>query len=103
MDRFALLELLLAGFFALVFWRLGSRPALLAVGALGVISLLIALFGDLPDAHASGLVGTATTHYEQASASPSAGLYLETLGAVLLMITCGCGFLLLGAPAKKTR
>jgi hypothetical protein len=80
-------------------WAAGSRPALLAVGLLGLIALLIALFGDLPDAHASGLIGSTSTHYTTASSSPSAGLYMETLGAVVLIITCVSGFLLIGGPA----
>jgi len=96
-NSYALVPIaVLAAVFAVAFWRYGSRPALLGVGALGLIALLIALIGDLPDAHASGLVGSPTSHYQQASASPSAGLYLETLGAVLLIISCGCGVLLLG-------
>jgi hypothetical protein len=78
----------------------GSRPALLAIGLMGVTALLIAVLGDLPDAHASGLVGTAGTHYAPASSRPSAGLYLETLGAVVLLITCVCGLLALGSPSS---
>ena len=83
---------------AVAVWRVTSRPALLAIGLLGVVALLIALLGDLPDAHASGLVGSSTTHYVDASSTPSAGLYLETLGAALLVLTCGLGFIALGAP-----
>lgn len=79
-------------------WRGGSRLGLLALGVLGVVALVIALAGDLPDAHASGLSGSATHGYVNASSTPSAGLYLETLGAVLLIFTCGLGFLLAGAP-----
>ena len=51
---------------------------------LGIATLLIALLGDLPDAHATGLIGSSASQYVQGAASPSAGLYLETLGAVLL-------------------
>ena len=64
-------------------WQANSRPALLAIGLLGVIALLIALLGDLPDAQASGIVLRAG-HYDAASSSPGLGIYLETLGAVLL-------------------
>lgn len=84
-------------------WRSGSRPALLALGVLGVVALLIALLGDLPDAHATGLAGSATRGYVNASSTPSAGLYLETLGAVLLIATCGLGFMMLGAPSPRPR
>ncbi len=89
---------------ALLTWgatRDGSPPALLAIGLLGVIALLIALIGDLPDAQASGIV-LRGGHYEAASASPGLGLYLETLGAVLLLITSGAG-LLLGGPGTSAR
>jgi hypothetical protein len=94
---------LLAAFFTIVVLTLGSRPALLAIGVLGVIALLIALLGDLPDAHASGLVGTPSSHYVSATSSLSAGFYMETLGAVLLVISSASGFLLLGPPPQTRR
>jgi len=83
--------------------RRGSRPALLAIGLLGIVALLIALLGDLPDAQASGLAGSAATRYLNASSTPSAGLYMETLGAVLLIAASGLGFLMLGPPARAPR
>ncbi len=92
---------LLAALLAFAVWRVGSRPALLAIGLLGVLALLISLLGDLPDAHASGLIGSSTTHFAAASSRPSAGFYMETLGAVLLVITCVSGFIMLGAPARQ--
>lgn len=79
--------------------RSGSRPALLAVGVIGVVAVLIALLGDLPDAQATGLAGSASSHYVNASSTPSAGLYMETLGAVVLIATFGLGFLMLGPPS----
>lgn len=84
-------------------WRSGSRPALLALGVLGVVGLLIALLGDLPDSHASGLAGSAAHGFVNASSTPSAGLYLETLGAILLIATSGLGFMMLGAPSTRRR
>ncbi len=78
-------------------YRHGSRVALAGLVALGVATLLIALIGDLPDAHSSGLVGSSASGYVQATASPSAGLYMETLGAVLLIVAGGLG-LLMAAP-----
>jgi len=96
-----LLISLLAAALAIVVWRDSSRPALLAIGLLGVVALLIALLGDLPDAHATGLAGSSTTRYVDASSTPSAGLYLETLGAVVLVITCGVGFIALAAPGSN--
>lgn len=81
-------------------FRDGSGPPLLAVGALGVAALLIALLGDLPDAQAAGLVGSSATHYSDAISTPSAGLYIETLGAIVLIVTSGAGLLLLG-PSRS--
>jgi hypothetical protein len=79
-------------------WRTGSRSGLVALGILGAVALVISLVGDLPDSHASGLAGSATRGYVNESSTPSAGLYLETLGAVLLIFTCGLGLMLAGTP-----
>lgn len=84
-------------------WRQRSGPALIAIGALGVLTLLIAVLGDLPDAQASGLIGTGPGSYVNAHASPGTGLYLETLGAVVLIASSGVGLLLGGAVAQGTR
>lgn len=81
----------------------GSRPALLSIGVLAIIALLIGLLGDLPDAHSNGLITGAGGRYVSASSNPSAGMYMETLGAVVLLITCVCGFLLLGPPPRPDR
>ena len=89
---------LLAAALGIAVWRTGSRPALLAVGVLGVVALLIALIVDLPDTEAHGI---ATRQFVLAKNSASAGLYMETLGAVLLIATCGLGFLMLGPPAAS--
>lgn len=74
-----------------------------STGVLGVVALLIALLRDLPDAHATGLVGSAATGLRSASSSPGVGLYLETLGAVVLLITAVCGLLLLAPPDLFSR
>jgi hypothetical protein len=75
--------------------RGGGRVALLGIGAAGVVALVIALVGDLPDAHRTGI----TAHLQLARATPSAGLYMETLGAVILIATCGSGLLMMGRPS----
>jgi hypothetical protein len=80
---------------AYAIYRHGSRAALGGLLALGVATLLIALIGDLPDAHASGLIGSSANGYVQATSSPSAGLYMETLGAVVLLVVGGVGLLML--------
>lgn len=91
---------LLAAGLAIGVARTGSRPALLAIGLIGIVALLIALLGDLPDSQATGLAGSAATHYVTATSTPKAGLYMETLGAVLLIASCGLGFLMLGPPGR---
>ena len=68
---------------------------------LGVVTLLIALLGDLPDAHATGIVGSGASQYAEGTSTPSAGLYMETLGGVLLLISGGIGLMLLGAPRRR--
>jgi hypothetical protein len=85
---------LLAPALAMSVRQTGRWAALLAIGALGLVVLGIALIGDLPDAQASGLIGHAGTAYVSAAAHPSVGLYLETLGAVVLLLTSAAGVLL---------
>jgi hypothetical protein len=103
-QSYALVPLALAALlFSVTIWRTRNRLALLATGLLGVVALLIALLGDLPDAQANGLIGTAATHYAVAAASPATGLYLETAGAVLLIISAVGGLLLLPAPTRPRR
>ena len=95
-HAFALVPLALLAAALAVFgvYRSSSRPALAAIGAVGVLALLIALLGDLPDAHSHGI----TTGFVLASATPTTGLYLETLGALLLVLASGLG-LVAGMPA----
>jgi hypothetical protein len=83
-------------------YRYGSRAALIGLATLGIATLLIALLGDLPDARSSGLIGSSASGYVQATSSASAGLYMETLGAVLLMVAGGVGSLLL-VPGNPPR
>jgi|SRR5579884_872438 len=92
---------LLALFLGIAFRWAGARLALLGIGLAGVVALLIALVGDLPDARHRGVVGSAARGYVNAVSRPSAGLYMETLGAVVLIASCGSGLLLTGirAPA----
>ncbi|HEY5318639.1 MAG TPA: hypothetical protein VIJ20_11690 [Solirubrobacteraceae bacterium] len=72
--------------------RSAGRTPLLALGALGILTILIALIGDLPDADASGFV----TGFVKAKDVPQVGFYLETLGAAVLVVTCAAGLLLTG-------
>jgi hypothetical protein len=79
-------------------WRSASRAGLIAIGVIGVAALLIALLGDLPDAQRSGYIAIAGDHLVAAKATPSAGLYMETLGAVLAMMASVASVLLLRPP-----
>jgi hypothetical protein len=76
----------------------GNRAALLCIGALGLVAIGIAI-GDLPDAQATGLVGHAGGTYVSAASSPAIGLYLETLGGVVLLLATGAGLLLGPRPS----
>lgn len=102
-DSYALVPVaVLALAMAFGIWRAGSRLALLAVGALGALALLLGLLRDLPDARAHGLLQSRPGQYLEAAARPNAGLYLETAGAALLVLTTVSGFILIGPPPRRT-
>ena len=82
--------------------RSASRPAVLALGALGILTVVVALVGDLPAANATGFVRSASAGFTRARDVPQIGLYLETLGAALLVVTCGAGLLLAGTGAARS-
>jgi hypothetical protein len=88
---------------AFAVYRHGNRPAFLGFAVLGIAALLIALLGDLPDARTSGLIGSSAGGYVQATSRPSAGLYMETLGAVLLLAAGGLRLLLPAATPATGR
>jgi|NGEPerStandDraft_6_1074524.scaffolds.fasta_scaffold63895_1 hypothetical protein len=94
---------LFAALLSVAAWRARNPLALLAIGVLGVAALLIALLGDLPDAQASGLIGNLATRFAVASSTPDAGFYLETLGAVVLLLSAGAGLLLGPAAPRPAR
>jgi hypothetical protein len=77
----------------------GSRPAAYALTTLGVVALFVVLVQDLPVVNDEGLLAET---YESAKASPQAGFYLESLGAVVLL-AAGVGTLVLrpGAEAPE--
>lgn len=59
-----------------------SRPAAMALVALGVAVLAIALALDLPDAFSTGAIGD---QFESAKARPGVGFYTEIAGALLTL------------------
>jgi hypothetical protein len=79
-----------------------ARPAQFALIALGAVVLVIAVAKDLPDTRSTGVIGQ---RYDQASAAPGPGFYLETAGAALLILTGVGGLLLLprrSRPAARS-
>jgi hypothetical protein len=95
-DRHSV-ALILIGLFALVMTAgalRGARPAMGAVAVAGIVVLLIALIGDLPDVHKTGVIGQL---YDNARANPKLGYYLETLGGALLLLAGG-GLLISDPP-----
>jgi hypothetical protein len=77
--------------------RYGGRPAMAGLAGLGLIALIIAIGFDLSDATGTN---TLARTFEDATGSPGAGFYLETLGAVLLLVSGGGG-LVLTAPGRE--
>lgn len=60
-----------------------SRPAALALIAIGVVVLVLTLLRDLPASDDAGLIGR---DYAQASAAAGAGLWLELVGGLLAVV-----------------
>jgi len=83
----------LAAGLAIVWWRSASRLPLIALTVLAIVSLVIALGRDLPDAQSSGLERSGGT-FVLAAASPRIALYLETAGGVILLLSAGAGLML---------
>jgi hypothetical protein len=79
--------------------RYGSRPAMAGLAGLGLIAVIIAVGFDLSDATGTN---TLARTFEDATGSPAAGFYIETLGAALLIVSGGGG-LMLSAPAREPR
>lgn len=95
---YALLIIALAGAVMAFGAFRGSRPAAIALAVLGAAALLVVLIVDLPDINATGLYGR---DYEQAEAQAAIGFYLETAGAILLLLA-GVATAVFGrAPAEK--
>jgi hypothetical protein len=76
----------------------GSRPALLALAALGLVTAFVVLAIDLPDVRRTGVVGE---RYSDAAASARIGFYVETLGLALLLVSGVGGLLLTGERSRR--
>jgi hypothetical protein len=73
----------------------GSRPAAVAVAALGALALVIVAIFDLPSLDDTGLIGRT---YDLAEASPGPGFWIEVAAAAVLLVG---GLLLLRSRAAK--
>jgi hypothetical protein len=82
--------LVIAGFAVLAVlisvWA-GSKPAAIAVAAMGTLALLIFLIIDLPDAGQVGTLNDARQSFIDAEAIPQGGFWLEMLGSLALALT----------------
>jgi hypothetical protein len=65
----------------------GSKPAAIAVSAMGILALLFFLLTDLPDAGQVGALDDARQSFIDAEAIPQEGFWLEMLGALGLAFT----------------
>jgi hypothetical protein len=71
---------------AIAVWA-SSKPAAIAVAALGGLALLIFLLIDLPDAGQVGTLNDARQSFIDAEAIPQEGFWLEMVGALALAFT----------------
>jgi len=65
----------------------GSKPAAVAVGAMGVIALLFFLLGDLPDAGQIGTLDDPRGSFFDAEAVPQEGFWLLMISSLALAVT----------------
>jgi hypothetical protein len=99
-HSYALLVIGLAVLGATLAARWAAQPLLaVAVGALGLIALLIVLIGDLPDVTSSGLTNGPL---EEAEANPAIGFWLELAGALVVLVS-GLALARLLALTARTR
>ncbi|MCW3012077.1 MAG: hypothetical protein JWO90_2481 [Solirubrobacterales bacterium] len=92
------IALLLVGLFGLAMLAgalRGARPAMLALAATGLLALGLVVGLDVPELDSTGQLAE---FYEDVSAGAAVGFYLETLGAVLLLLT---GVLLLVLAGRE--
>ena len=69
----------------------GARPAQFGLLAMALAALFVVLAVDLPDVDEEGFLAEA---FERAEAQPKTGFYLESLGAVLLLLSAGATLML---------
>ncbi len=80
--------------------RGASRPAALALVAIGAVVLAIALIGDAPKVDETGRIGQ---NFDEAEANPGAGFYLEIAGGILAVLGGGLALRLGARPSGARR
>jgi hypothetical protein len=82
----ALIVLALLALWLLTMALRGTRVAMTGLALTGLVALAIAVHWDRPHVHDTGSVGEV---YEEATAAPGTGYFLETLGGALLLLSGG--------------
>lgn len=77
----------------------GARPAQIGLLVLALAACAVVFGIDYPDVDEEGFIGEA---FERAEASPKTGFYLESLGAVLLLLSAAAA-LTFGASGRERR
>jgi hypothetical protein len=95
----ALIVLALLALWLLAIALRGTRIAMTGLALTGLVALAIAVHWDRPHVHDTGSVGDV---YEEATAEPGTGYYLETLGGVLLLVS-GSALLVFGRAPVNVR
>jgi hypothetical protein len=80
--------------------RGASRPAALALVAIGAVVLAIALIGDASKVDETGRIGQ---NFDEAEANPGAGFYLEIAGGILAVLAGGLALRLGARPSGARR
>ena len=95
----------LAALLSLAAGRSRTRATMIMVAFLGAAALAVMVGVDLPDVHAVGLVATAGSGPAEAQAHAAVGLYLETLGALGLLLAGALAAVFGGrpSPSRETR
>jgi hypothetical protein len=89
-----------AGFMAYGGIFRGARPAQLGLLLLAIAAVLVVFLFDFPDVDEEGFIGET---FERAQASPGTGFYLESLGAVLLLLSAVATMVLSPRGASEER
>lgn len=100
-HAYALLVIALAaGFMTFGGILAGARPAQWALLVLALAALFVVFAIDFPKVDEEGFIGDA---FERAKATPQKGFYLESLGAVLLLIAAVATLLLSPRGERRSR